>query len=185
MRRISNVMFILLLLVFLVSCNQDTLKDNSLLSDYPTLDKNTVIKKVDIIKVLDLIDKKETFSLMVGFPNCPWCQAVMPHYSKVASEVNASKVYYLDIKELRDNTSSSGRIYYLALDAFLTDAKDKDKNRVNAPTICMINNGRLVSYHLDTVESHVMNDNHILDPLTSDQVNELHSILVALFNDIL
>ena len=44
----------------------------------------------------------------MGFPKCSWCQNLMGPLNDVAKEENIEVIYYLDIKEIRDNTFAKG-----------------------------------------------------------------------------
>jgi hypothetical protein len=48
----------------------------------------------------------------------------------------------------------------------------------------MLVEGEVAGFHLDTVPTHVKNDNNILPPLTSEQENELLTILRNLIIDL-
>ena len=37
-----------------------------------------------------------------GFNTCPWCRSVIENLIQVASDLYIDKIYYLDIKEIRD-----------------------------------------------------------------------------------
>jgi thiol-disulfide isomerase/thioredoxin len=111
----------------------------------------------------------------MGFPACPWCQAVVPHVNKIAKEEGFKTIYYLDILDMRNETSKDHN-KYLELKNLISDAVDKEKDRINGPTFIVVKNGQMVGYHLDTVSSHQLVDG-ILPPMTNDQINELHEIL--------
>jgi thiol-disulfide isomerase/thioredoxin len=92
MKIIRNLLLVLMVL-FLVSCREDTF-----MKDYPQLvDKKHIYEVVTIDQVLDVFNNNETALILMGFPACPWCQAVVPYVNEVAKSENVETVYYLDI----------------------------------------------------------------------------------------
>lgn len=170
MKIIRNLLLVLTLL-FLASCKEDTF-----MKDYPQLeDKKHIYELVEIDKVLSIFHEKETAVILMGFPACPWCQAVVPFVNEIAKEENVDTVYYLDILEMRDE-SSLNHNKYLELKTLIIDAVDKEKDRINGPTLVIVKDGQMVGYHLDTVSSHQI-ENGVLPPLTEEQKIELRDIL--------
>ena len=101
----------------------------------------------------------------------------MPVLNEAAKNEEVEKVYYLDIKTMRDDTTTSEHKKYLMLKEAFSEAVDESKDRLNAPTVIFLKDGELVDYHIDTVITHVMNDNNVLPPLTKDEHKELLEIL--------
>ena len=173
---IKKGLFLIMCICSLVSgcsCNGKS----EIMKDYPSLDKKHVYEEIDVFELTSLIEK-EDFYLIMGFPACPWCQAIMGVLNEVAHENNVKKIYYLDIKDIRDNEGTTGFNEFHALSSgIFKDAKDIEKDRINAPTFVKVEDGEMKAYHIDTVSSHVMNENMVLPPLTDEQIIELKSIL--------
>ena len=180
MNKKINILFVIIvLLLSITSC-----KKGNIMNDYPNIeDKQHVYKEIEINDLLDKLEKGKTFYVILGFPECPWCQAIMPVLNTVAKENNIKEIYYINIKEIRDNTLSSGHKEYKQLEEnYFKDALDVEKNRLNAPTFVKVENGKMTKYHINTVESHVLNDNMVLPPLSNEQLDELKTILKSFFN---
>lgn len=155
---------------------------DELINNYPALtDTSNVYEVIDAPTCLELIKNDAKCLIVFAFPSCPWCQQLIPFLNQVAKETNYEKIYYLDIKEIRDNEDSSYHLTYLEIAEQLNKALDKEKNRMNAPTVVALNNGEVVGYHLDTVSSHQIVDG-ILPPMTDKQKAELKEKLVRLIN---
>lgn len=170
MKIINNLLLVLLLLL-VTSCSED-----KFMKDYPQLkDEKHIYEVVEIDKVLDIFKNKEDGIILMGFPACPWCQAVVPFVNKIAKEENQDTVYYLDILEMRDENSKD-HSKYLELKELISDAVDKEKDRINGPTLIVVQDGQMVGFHLDTVSSHEIVDG-ILPPLSDQQAQELEGIL--------
>lgn len=172
---------IIVMIGFIVSgCQQNKKQMNK---DYPGLtDKDHVYEPIKVDDVKKMIDQKENFYLVMGFSNCPWCQALIPVLNEVAKDHQAKTIYYLDILDIRDNETADGYGTFHALtDGVFGPILDKEKNRVNAPTFIKVEQGNVVMHHLNTVNSHIKNENGYLPPLTSEQLNELKKILDTFF----
>lgn len=59
-------------------------------------------KTVEAEDIIDMIDDKESFVVYFGFPECPWCRSVLETLMVSARENNISKIYYVNVKEIRD-----------------------------------------------------------------------------------
>lgn len=165
-------------MVTLTSCKKD-----EMLKDYTGLtDKNHLYQVLDVTEVINKMEQKESFVLVMGFPECPWCQALIPVVNEVAKTKKANVIYYLNIKDIRDNENNSHHVDYLKLqNEYFKDALDEKNKRLNAPTIVKVENGQMTNFHLNTVDSHLKNENGVLPPLTSEQKEELISILNQFF----
>ena len=71
---------------------------------------------------------------------------------------------------------------YIKEENYFKDALDVEKNRLNAPTFVKVVNGEMTMYHINTVDTHVLNENMVLPPLTDTQLKELKDILNKFFN---
>ena len=171
-------LLLICLLVMLVGCS------NKNMEDYPQLiDKKHIYEVIDADRLIELIENKETALIVLGFKECPWCQALVPYVNEVSKEMGLKKVYYVDIKDMRDNTESIDHPKYLKIKEYFKDAVDTSKDRINAPTTIALKNGEMVGYHLDTVSSHMMEDT-ILPSMNHEQIEELKIILKELINKI-
>lgn len=116
----------------------------------------------DIIK---MINDKKTFAVYFGFSDCPWCRSVVPTLSEVATDLGIKEIYYVDVKDIRDElevlengdiaTKKKGSKDYLELlnllgnvleDYKLTDSDgnyvDTDEKRIYAPNVVTIVSGK-------------------------------------------
>ena len=167
------------LLFLLFGCS-----DKKFMQDYPQLkDKNHIYEVINADKMMAIIENKETCIVVMGFKACPWCQALVPYVNEVAKQEGLKKIYYLDILDMRDNNESADHGKYLYFKEYFSTVLDKEKDRINAPTVLSIKDGELMGFHLDTVSSHLMEDN-ILPPLNSKQEEELKNILQNLIKSI-
>lgn len=52
--------------------------------------------------IVSMIENKESFIVYFGFANCPWCRSVIPSLIQAAKESNVTKIYYVDVLNIRD-----------------------------------------------------------------------------------
>lgn len=177
--KVLCILFCLMITLTVASCR----KEDQIMENYPGLtDNKHIIKELSLEELTKKVSNKETFVVVLGFPECPWCQAIMPELNEAGKNLNLENVYYCNIKDARDNIDSKDRIYYLGLYEYFEDVVDDEKDRINAPTVIKVNNGRLAGFHIDTVEGHTINESGVLPPLNEEQRLELHTLLKELFN---
>ncbi len=172
-KKILMGFLLLLSIIMLTGCKKD-----QMMKDYPGLDdKDHVFVSINVDDVISMLENKETFYLVMGFPTCPWCQALMPVLNEVAKDKKVNKIYYLYLKEIRDDTSNVGHASYLVLKNTYFSKAVLTNDRLNAPTLVKVVKGVLEDYHLNTVDSHIKNENGVLPPLNDSQLEELKTIL--------
>ena len=109
--------------------------------------------------IIDRIENKETFIIYFGFSDCPWCRSSIETFIESAKENNITTVYYVDIKEDRDeieiidsqiSKSQEGSTAYYklldllepVLDEYIVDETDTHEKRIYAPNYISILNGK-------------------------------------------
>lgn len=114
--------------------------------------------------IISMMDNNETFVVYFGFNSCPWCRSVLPVLLDVAKDLNLKKIYYVDVKDIRDRldvdedgniiTVKEGSEGYIGLLARLDDVledytleiDDKEieteEKRIYAPNVVSIVNGK-------------------------------------------
>lgn len=79
----------------------------------------------------------------LGFPECPWCQSLVPMIDEAAAAEGIDEVYYLDIREMREDGSSN----YDALVAYLKEYLETDENgqpRIFVPDVTAVKDGEVM-----------------------------------------
>ena len=133
---------------------------------------------------MDLKGSKTEQNLMKAFAGETQAKCKYEYYANVAKKEGFKEIYYCDIKDMRDNLESKDRIYYLGLYEYFNDVVDQEKNRINAPTMIAVKDGKLSGFHIDTVSSHIINEQGILPPLSEEQKNELHKVIKDLLDKV-
>ena len=174
----KKILLIIVLLIGIISitgCEKKELTDaEKFKEEYESLNNKTIKKKkvrnVSISKenpiiykeakdIIEMMDSKKTFIVYFGFNDCPWCRSMVETMLEVAKDYNIDEIYYIDIKEIRDEkeidkdgnikTTKEGNKDYLELlnrlDNLLEEYKVNDvsmnEKRIYAPTVIAITNG--------------------------------------------
>ncbi len=139
--------------------------------------------------------KNGTGLFYFGFSSCPWCRSMVPVLLEAASNTNLGEIYYVDIKNIRDQLTlddndkivvrDEGTNGYkeilVALDSVLEpyylknkDGKNIDtkEKRLYAPTVVVVKEGKILDIHVDTVKS----QENAYTPLNEKQKEELYNI---------
>lgn len=172
---------------------------------YPTVEilKDNAIKYVTSEELLKVLDEG-TGAVYFGYPNCPWCRSAVPTLIEAASEVGLENIYYLNVKDERDEIKvkedgslevvkegTEGykkllkRLDNVLLDYTLTDIHGNEvstnEKRIYVPLVVFLKDGEIVGYHLDTVTS----QKNPFEPLNEEQKNELMDTYINLMHKVL
>ena len=143
----------------------------------------------NIVKELKEGDKIIYF----GFPDCNWCRSAVPVLLKSAEENGVEKIYYYDFGEVREafeknKNNEKAKIYQQiieVLDSNITSTFEsgakKGEKRLSAPTVVLMKDGKVSSFHYRTVESHQNYNKN----LTTDEYNELYKIYEDMMIDLI
>lgn len=176
MNKIITLLLVMICALSLTSCK----KTNQIEEDYPSLvGKDTIIHYVDGEDVVEKLSKKDNAIIMFGFKNCPWCQSAISYVDEIAKEKGYEEVYYLDIKDMRDNEESEDRDIYLSIYNTIKE-KIGNPDKIYAPTVIVLKDGEITGYNEGTVVSHERVDG-TLPPMTDEQKEELRQIYRNIF----
>ena len=185
MKKIFSILLIVVLLVSLTGCKSSTeLKDaDKFKEEYESQNgkkskSGKEYRKVSIPEdnpvvyataeeISKKIDNKETFIVYFGFSTCPWCRSVIEELIKCANDSDVDKIYYVDIKDIRDTreinkdgeieTTKEGTKGYMelldkldeVLDEYTVTVTDSEEDeisleekRIYAPNLVAVVNGK-------------------------------------------
>lgn len=161
------------------SVNNNDLSNGKKVRELTIADNNPFVYKTpeDLVK---MIEDDKTFAVYFGFNTCPWCRSVITSLIDSALEKGVKKVYYVDVKDIRDTyelndnneavrTKEGTDAYYRLLELLnpvLTDytplkyetkkGKTKevkiDEKRIYAPNVVVVKNGEAVSMESGIVD---------------------------------
>lgn len=172
---------------------------------YPSVEilEDNAIKYVTSEELLKVLDEG-TGAVYFGYPNCPWCRSAVPTLIEAADEVGLENIYYLNVKDERDEIKAKEdgtlevvkegtegykkllkRLDSVLLDYTLTDMHGNEvsanEKRIYVPLVVFIKDGEIVGYHLDTVTS----QKNPFEPLNEEQKNELMDTYINLMHKVL
>ena len=116
--------------------------EDKFISQYPKATLGHKFVYAEPADILDIIDGGDGV-VFLGFPECPWCQQLVPIIQEAAQSENIDKIYYLNIKESRANNDE----VYQKLVTKLQDYLPKDDNgnpRISVPDVTAYRGGQIV-----------------------------------------
>ncbi len=146
MKKIVLVVLGLVAIFALAGCKDDFMKDYEQLDDR---DHIFVEKTAD--EIFEAAENKEHFILYLGFPECPWCQSLVPVLNEAAKDMDKPEVWYYNIKEDRAALNET----YLKMVELVG---------LQRPTV---ENGKVVGEHAGKNENGVAGVNRIAVPFTA------------------
>ena len=152
-------------------------------------------------EMVDIL-KNEDAVIYFGFAACPWCRNAVPVLIDTAKELNVEKIYYVDILDMRDTYKFSGSIEpeqtKKGTDAYYEILKFLDKKlekfyvkddagnmydtgvkRLYAPTVVGVKDGKVVGFHVATVESQTDPYETLTDKQKEELKKEYKTIIEA------
>lgn len=161
------------------SVNNNDLGNGKKVRELIIADNNPfVFKKPE--ELVKMVEEDKTFVVYFGFNTCPWCRSVITSLIDSALENGIKKVYYVDVKDIRDTyelndnneairTKEGTDAYYRLLELLnpvLNDytplkyetkkGKTKevkiDEKRIYAPNVVVVKNGEAISMESGIVE---------------------------------
>ena len=219
MKKILYSLLIVMSLFLIAGCGKETdaekfKKEYEELNDqtigesnykYPSVDisKDNAIKYASYDELLELLNGG-TGIIYLGYETCPWCRNAVPVLLEAASEVGIEDIYYINMKNERDEikvkedgsleTVKEGTEGYKKLlsrlDAILDEYTLEDmhgntvsanEKRIYVPLVVFVKDGEIVGYHIDTVESQT----NPFEKLNEEQTNELMDIYISYMHKVL
>ena len=107
-------------------------KKNSFGKEHRTIkiSEDNPYEKISQKKIVEMIDKKETFYLYIGDSLCPWCRSVLEKSIEVAQKKKIKKIYYIDIWDDEGNEIFRDKYEIKAGNAVKTKEGTKEYNRL-------------------------------------------------------
>lgn len=161
------------------SVNNNDLGNGKKVRELTIADNNPFVYKTPE-ELVKMIEEDKTFAVYFGFNTCPWCRSVITSLIDSALENGIKKVYYVDVKDIRDTyelndnneairTKEGTEAYYRLLELLnpvLNDytslkyetkkGKTKevkiDEKRIYAPNVVVVKNGEAISMESGIVE---------------------------------
>lgn len=141
---------IIVLLVYVISYLSKTpVSDAKRFSEeYTELSKENVFvykSSEEIIKILE----NGTGVVMLGFPECPWCQRYVVYLNEVAKDIGIEKIYYYNILEDRKNNTDTYKKIVSLIEDYLQYDEEGNK-KIYVPAVVGVNKGEIVGFDDET-----------------------------------
>jgi len=113
--------------------------------EYPSVDVENIYYYAtydEVVKVLT----EGTGIVFFGFPVCPYCQVYAPVLDEVARERSIEKIYYFNIKDMREKETDEYKRLVEILNKYLESDENGDK-RVYVPDTYFVKEGKIVGHN--------------------------------------
>ena len=147
--------------------------------DYEKVPEDNVFYTSDKDGVLKLLEHG-TGVILLGFEECPWCQAYAPYLDEVSKEYDLKVLYYDVLEDRKENTE-----FYQTLVNIMNEqgdditGYDNDGNaRIYVPLVIYVIKGEIVGYDSETSQLST-DDISVEDYWTEDKVQALKDKLSA------
>ena len=152
---------------------------NNVMTDYEKIPEDNVFYTSDKDGVLKLLEHG-TGVILLGFEECPWCQAYAPYLDEVSKEYDLKVLYYDVLEDRKENTE-----FYQTLVNIMNEqgdditGYDNDGNaRIYVPLVIYVIKGEIVGYDSETSQLST-DDISVEDYWTEDKVQALKDKLSA------
>ena len=146
---------------------------NNVMTDYEKVPEDNVFYTSDKDGVLKLLEHG-TGVILLGFEECPWCQAYAPYLDEVSKEYDLKVLYYDVLEDRKENTE-----FYQTLVNIMNEqgdditGYDNDGNaRIYVPLVIYVIKGEIVGYDSETSQLST-DDISVEDYWTEDKVQAL------------
>ena len=113
--------------------------------EYPASDMNNIYYYATYDEIVDVFTRGSGI-VFFGFPACQWCQVYAPVLDEAAREQGAEKIYYLNIKEMRDDDTDEYKKLVELTSEYLQNDDDGNK-RIYVPDSYFIKDGKIVGHN--------------------------------------
>jgi len=149
---IALVIIIVLLIFIIIKVNdkeENTLTDAQKFSrEYTEVEEDNLYVYRSYDEIINILENG-TGVILLGFPECPWCQRYAKYLNEVAKELDFDKIYYYNILEDRkNNTEEYQKIVSLISDYLQYD--EEGNKRIYVPSIIAIDKGKIVGFDDET-----------------------------------
>ena len=148
---LALILIIVLLIISLLTNKKEETKENDAIkfaSEYTEVGEDNlyVYRTYDeLIKILE----NGTGVVLLGFPECPWCQRYAVYLNEVAKELDYEKIYYYNILEDRTNNTEEYQKIVSLIEEHLHYDEEGNK-RIYVPSVIALNQGEIMGFDDET-----------------------------------
>jgi thiol-disulfide isomerase/thioredoxin len=178
--------------------NEKSGKENRTL----TIDKENPFIYSTAEEISKKMDNNETFIVYFGFKECPWCRSVLEELISAAKDKNVEKIYYVDVKEIRDvkeideegniKTTKEGSEGYNQLIEKMNDVLEEYKlkkddeeievgeKRIYAPNVVAVSDGKAIQLETGISEKQKDGYQKLTDKMKKETYNKFKCLITCL-----
>lgn len=157
------------------------------LDAYSNMLENNVFVKKSFQEIKEAMEGEKRVIIYLGLkPDswpCPYCAISLPILNEAALEKNVKEILYLDIFQMRkdyeNNLDNENSKNYKWLLDFITNQVADFGERIAAPDIYVIEDGKILSHYIATF---LGEDGKYITDLTKEQKEELKKIYLDMLN---
>lgn len=126
--------------------------------DYPSVSQENIYYYATYDEVVEVLTKG-TGIVFFGFPACPYCQMYAPVLDEVARERSAQKIYYLNIKDMRENETDEYKRLVEIVSKYI-ESDEKGNKRIYVPDTYFVKEGKIVGHNnsMSMLSSEIANE---------------------------
>ena len=125
--------------------------------EYPLLPPDNIFVYRNANETADILEKGRGVVFM-GFKECPWCQYYAALLHETALEMEIEKIFYLDIKQDRENNTEDYQNILGIINRRL-QYDDEGKPRIFVPDLSIVSRGRMITRDYETSKDTHGHDN--------------------------
>lgn len=182
---VLKCIYVILIIAMLVAFVylSEKYKDNSKVESvtindyYPDIDSNNKFEVINGTKLINIIRNGKNV-VFIGSKSSSWSSYYLKRINDIINDTTVDKVYYYDINNDKSLLNSN---YYEILDlleGYLLSTDDSSNN-LFAPSLYIIENGRVLYYNVDTavMKNSLNPSDYWTDEVTEDFVEEIENAL--------
>ena len=145
------LIIVVLLIVLLFKQNKEEIKQTDAIKfaqEYTEVGEDNLFVYRDYEQLVKILENG-TGVVLLGFPECPWCQRYAVYLNDVAKELDYEKIYYFNILEDRKNNTDEYKKIVSIIEEYL-QFDDEGERRVYVPSVIALNKGEIVGFDDET-----------------------------------
>lgn len=143
--------------------------------DYSAVDMNNIYYYATYDEVVEVLTAG-TGIVFFGFPACPYCQVYAPVLDEVARDRSVDKIYYLNIKDMREQDTDEYKRLVEILDKYL-EVDDEGNRKIYVPDTYFVKDGKIMG-HNNSMS--ILSDTSVNEYFNEDRRKELKQQLIEL-----
>ena len=147
--------------------------------DYPSVNMENIYYYASYEEIVEVLTKGSGI-VFFGFPACPYCQVYAPVLDEVARDRSVEKIYYFNIKDIREKETDEYKRLVEILDKYL-ETDDKGNKRIYVPDSYFVKNGKIVGHNNSMSTLHSVNAKEYF---TEDVRKQLKNQLIELIEKV-